>query len=61
MARWVAQQAGQHDDATFELVDLPDFPLPHLDELVGWSESFAPLRDRQLAARQASWGDAADG
>ncbi|MET9629682.1 NAD(P)H-dependent oxidoreductase [Lentzea sp. NPDC006480] len=32
VAKWVARQAGQRDDATFELVDLLDFPLPHLDE-----------------------------
>ncbi|MDX8033338.1 NAD(P)H-dependent oxidoreductase [Lentzea sp. BCCO 10_0856] len=32
VARWVQQQAEQRDDATFELVDLKDFPLPHLDE-----------------------------
>ncbi|MEV6235256.1 NAD(P)H-dependent oxidoreductase [Lentzea sp. NPDC051838] len=32
VARWVLDQAKQRDDATFELVDLKDFPLPHLDE-----------------------------
>ncbi|NKE60396.1 NAD(P)H-dependent oxidoreductase [Lentzea sp. PSKA42] len=32
VARWVLQQAEQRTDATFELVDLQDFPLPHLDE-----------------------------
>ncbi|ANZ41742.1 NADPH-dependent FMN reductase [Lentzea guizhouensis] len=32
VARWVLQNAEQRDDATFELIDLKDFPLPHLDE-----------------------------
>ncbi|WP_164234136.1 NADPH-dependent FMN reductase [Microbacterium hydrocarbonoxydans] len=32
VADWVLQQASQRDDAEFELVDLADFPLPHLDE-----------------------------
>jgi NAD(P)H-dependent FMN reductase len=32
VARWVLQQASQRDDAQFELVDLLDYPLPHLDE-----------------------------
>lgn len=32
VAKWVAAHAEQRTDATFELVDLKDFPLPHLDE-----------------------------
>ncbi|KQO11884.1 NADPH-dependent FMN reductase [Agreia sp. Leaf244] len=32
VAKWVRDIAVQRDDATFELVDLADFPLPHLDE-----------------------------
>jgi NAD(P)H-dependent FMN reductase len=32
VARWVFEQASQRDDARFELVDLRDYPLPHLDE-----------------------------
>ena len=32
VARWVLEHAEKRDDATFELVDLKDFPLPHLDE-----------------------------
>lgn len=32
VADWVYQLASQRDDATFELVDLLDYPLPHLDE-----------------------------
>jgi NAD(P)H-dependent FMN reductase len=32
VARWVMDQAQSRTDAEFELVDLLDFPLPHLDE-----------------------------
>jgi NAD(P)H-dependent FMN reductase len=32
VARWVLEQASQRDGATYELVDLADFELPHLDE-----------------------------
>jgi len=32
VADWVLEQASQRDDAEFELVDLADYPLPHLDE-----------------------------
>ena len=32
VARWVMDQAKSRRDAEFELVDLADYPLPHLDE-----------------------------
>ena len=32
VARWVLDIASRRDDAAFELVDLRDHPLPHLDE-----------------------------
>src|SRR6201996_6298850 len=32
VARWVYDVASQRDDAEFELIDLRDYPLPHLDE-----------------------------
>jgi NAD(P)H-dependent FMN reductase len=32
VARWVMDEAGRRSDAEFELVDLADYPLPHLDE-----------------------------
>jgi NAD(P)H-dependent FMN reductase len=32
VARWVIDEAGRRSDADFELVDLADYPLPHLDE-----------------------------
>jgi NAD(P)H-dependent FMN reductase len=32
VAQWVMDQARERRDAEFELVDLADYPLPHLDE-----------------------------
>jgi NAD(P)H-dependent FMN reductase len=32
VAKWVIEVASGRDDAKFELIDLADFPLPHLDE-----------------------------
>jgi len=32
VAQWVLELASQRADAQFELVDLRDYPLPHLDE-----------------------------
>ncbi|GAA2623235.1 NAD(P)H-dependent oxidoreductase [Dactylosporangium fulvum] len=32
VADWVHEQASKRTDAQFEIVDLADFPLPHLDE-----------------------------
>ena len=32
VAQWVMDRARQRSDATFELIDLVDYPLPHLDE-----------------------------
>ncbi|MFZ4894842.1 NADPH-dependent FMN reductase [Plantibacter sp. Mn2098] len=32
VANWVLDQAASRTDATYELVDLADYPLPHLDE-----------------------------
>jgi NAD(P)H-dependent FMN reductase len=32
VARWVMDQARHRPDAEFELLDLVDYPLPHLDE-----------------------------
>jgi NAD(P)H-dependent FMN reductase len=32
VARWVYEIASRRSDAEFELVDLRDYPLPHLDE-----------------------------
>ena len=32
VAQWVLDRASRRTDATFELIDLLDYPLPHLDE-----------------------------
>jgi NAD(P)H-dependent FMN reductase len=32
VARWVMDVATKRDDAQFDLIDLVDYPLPHLDE-----------------------------
>jgi NAD(P)H-dependent FMN reductase len=32
VARWVFDLASQREDAEYELIDLRDYPLPHLDE-----------------------------
>ena len=34
VAKWVLEHASARTDAEFELVDLADFALPHLDEAV---------------------------
>ncbi|MFI6230238.1 NADPH-dependent FMN reductase [Micromonospora echinospora] len=34
VAKWVFDIAARRDDAEFELVDLADYPLPHLDEAI---------------------------
>ena len=39
VARWVLEQAAGRDGATYELVDLADFDLPHLDEAVTASQA----------------------
>lgn len=32
VARWVLEHASRRTDATFEIIDLLDYPLPHFDE-----------------------------
>lgn len=39
VADWVLAQAGQRTDATYELVDLEDFGLPLLDEVIPPSQA----------------------
>ena len=34
VAKWVLEVASKRDDAEYELVDLRDYPLPHLDEAI---------------------------
>ncbi|WP_433728351.1 NADPH-dependent FMN reductase [Actinoplanes sp. CA-051413] len=56
VARWVLDVAKQRTDAEFELVDLRDYPLPHLDEPV--PPSMGQYRNdhtKQWAAKIASF------
>jgi NAD(P)H-dependent FMN reductase/ketosteroid isomerase-like protein len=54
VARWVHERAGRRTDAAFELVDLRDHPLPHLEEPPGFSGRYADERTRTWAAVVAS-------
>ncbi|MDH6182232.1 NAD(P)H-dependent FMN reductase [Microbacteriaceae bacterium SG_E_30_P1] len=38
VANWVLEQASKRDDVTYELIDIADFNLPHLDEEVPASQ-----------------------
>ena len=38
VAKWVLEHASRRDSATYELVDLADFNLPHLDEAISASQ-----------------------
>lgn len=56
VARWVLDLASRRDDAEFELIDLRDYPLPHLDEPL--PPSFGQYQNehtRQWAAKIASF------
>lgn len=51
VARWVQEIASQRDDAEFELVDIADFKLPHLDEVV------PPALGQYTQAHTLVWAD----
>jgi NAD(P)H-dependent FMN reductase len=56
VADWVLQKAAGRADATYELVDLRDHPIPLLDAPV--SPAFAPIEDpavRRLSAKIAEF------
>jgi NAD(P)H-dependent FMN reductase len=56
VARWVHQIASRRGDAQFELVDLRDYPLPHLDEpLPPAMGQYQNEHTRQWAAKIASF------
>lgn len=56
VAQWVLEQASKRDDAVYELVDLADYPLPHLDEAVPPSAGqYANEHTRAWAATVASY------
>lgn len=56
VANWVLENAAPRDDATFEIVDLADFALPHLDEAVPASRGqYANEHTRAWADRVAAF------
>jgi len=56
VARWVLDIATERTDADFELVDLRDFPLPHLDEPLPPSlGQYQGDHTKQWAAKVASF------
>jgi NAD(P)H-dependent FMN reductase len=56
VARWVADNAAQRTDAEFDLVDLRDYPLPHLDEAMPPSfGQYQHQHTRQWAAKIGSF------
>jgi NAD(P)H-dependent FMN reductase len=56
VARWVLEFASQRQDAEFELVDLRDYPLPHLDEpLPPALGQYANDHTKEWAAKIASF------
>src|SRR5258706_10798231 len=55
-ARWVYDIASKRDDAEFELVDLADFKLPHLDEAMPPSlGQYAKQHTKDWAAKIATF------
>jgi NAD(P)H-dependent FMN reductase len=56
VANWVQDIASRRSDADFELVDLADFPLPHLDEPVPASMgAYSNDHTKQWAAKIAEF------
>ncbi|MFG3621215.1 NADPH-dependent FMN reductase [Nocardia sp. NPDC047654] len=51
VARWVLETASQRGDAEFELIDLRDHPLPHLDE------PMAPMFGPSSNAHTRAWAE----
>ena len=55
VAKWVLEQASKRDSATYELVDLSDFNLPHLDEAIPSSQGiYANEHTKVWSAKIAS-------
>jgi len=51
VAKWVYERASRRDDATFELIDLRDFPLPYFDE------PFPPALGRYQNEHTKQWAN----
>lgn len=51
VAKWVYEKASQRTDATFELVDLLDYQLPHLDE------QFPPAMGQYSQPHTLAWAE----
>ena len=54
VAKWVLEQASARSDAEFELVDLVDFALPHLDEAI------PPSLGQYAQAHTKAWAEKVD-
>lgn len=54
VAQWVLEQASKRDDAVYELVDLAEFPLPHLDE------ALPPSMGQYAGEHTRAWAAAID-
>lgn len=54
VAKWVLEHAATRSDAEFELVDLADFALPHLDEPV------PPSMGQYAQAHTKAWAEKVD-
>ena len=56
VAQWVYDRASKRADAEFELVDLADYPLPHLDEPIPPSQGrYANQHTRDWSAKIGSF------
>jgi NAD(P)H-dependent FMN reductase len=56
VAKWVLDITSRRDDATYELIDLRDYPLPHLDEPLPPSlGQYRHEHTKQWAAKIASF------
>jgi NAD(P)H-dependent FMN reductase len=56
VAHWVFEHASLRTDATFEIIDLLDYPLPHFDEpLSPASGQYQNAHTKQWAAKIASY------
>ncbi|MEV4349332.1 NAD(P)H-dependent oxidoreductase [Actinoplanes sp. NPDC049596] len=51
VARWVLDRAAQRDDAEFDLIDLLDYQLPHLDE------ALPPVTGQYANAHTKAWSE----